>query len=197
MAEDKKKEKDEAAEGAEAAAKPKSKKKLIIIVAAVLVLGGGGAAFALMGGSKAPAEGEEHAQAEEEHKHYATAQLDTIIVNLSENSSFLKVKMTLEYDPEIVAKAEGGAEGGGEGGGHGGGGAGGAEEGGLPHFITAKEAFIRDAIITVLSSKTPAEVLSVEGKETIKEELIEAINGAIGLEEGPIVNVYFNEFLVQ
>jgi len=184
MSEDKKEEK---AEGAEAPPK-KSKKKLIIIVAAVLVIVGGGAAFALLGGSKKPAEGEEQAK-EEPKKELGEIPLDTIIVNLSENSSFLKVKMTLEYDPEIIARAEKAEKGGG--------GAGEGKEGGMPPLLASKEAKMRDAIINVLSSKTPAEVLTNEGKENLKQELVEAINQALGFEEGPIVGVYFNEFLVQ
>ena len=196
MAEEKKDEKKEG-EG-DAAAKPKSKKKLFIIIGAivgVLVIGGVAAVF-LMGG-KEPQEGEVVEEKEKE-KHYATVELDTFIVNLSENASFLKVRLLLEYDPEILAKADGGHSSGGEGGGHGGGGAGGGEkEAGLPGALATREPMIRDAIIRTLSSKRAEEVLSPDGKENLKEELIEAINEAIGLDEGAIVNIYFTEFLVQ
>ena len=191
MAKEEPKDKEEAS--AETAAKPKSKKKLIIIVAAVLVLVGGGAAAALMSGSKKAPESEEEQAHQEENRHLAAVQLDTIIVNLSENASFLKVKMTIEYDPEILAKYSG--EGGG--GGHGGGGAGGEGEGGMPPLFAEKEAQIRDAIINTLSAKSAAEVLNPDGKDQLKEDLVEAINEALGLEEGPVVNVYFKEFLVQ
>ncbi|MBX7139187.1 MAG: flagellar basal body-associated FliL family protein [Oligoflexia bacterium] len=187
MAKEEPKDKEEAS--AETAAKPKSKKKLIIIVAAVLVLVGGGAAAALMSGSKKAPESEEEQAHQEENRHLAAVQLDTIIVNLSENASFLKVKMTIEYDPEILAKYSG------EGGG--GGGAGGEGEGGMPPLFAEKEAQIRDAIINTLSAKSAAEVLNPDGKDQLKEDLVEAINEALGLEEGPVVNVYFKEFLVQ
>lgn len=178
---------EEKKEGEEAAApKPKSKKKLIIIVAAVLLLAGGGGAFAFMGGGAKPEEEAEHTQ-EEDKKHLQSVTLDTVIVNLSENASFLKVKMTMEYDPEILATAlhaagEGGHEG---------------PESKLPPGLAEKESMIRDSIIRVLSAKTAAEVLSVDGKEAIKEELIEAVNEAVGLDEGPVINVYFSEFIVQ
>ena len=192
MAEEKdtKKEKKEGEEAAEV--KPKSKKKLIIIIAAVVLLAGGGAAAMLMGGAEPPKEGEEQAT-EEPIKHYLSFTMDPIIVNLSENASFLKIKLTIEYDPEIIAHASG------EGEGHGGGGAGGEGEGagGPPAIIAEKEAQVKDAIIRVLASKSPADVLTSDGKETLKEELIEAVNEAIGLEEGPVVNIYFHEFLVQ
>lgn len=187
-------EKKEGEGGEEAApAGGKSKKKLIIIaVVALLAIGGG--AFAFLGGSK-PHEGE-HAEEIEEKKEYKLAELDTFIVNLSESTSFLKVKMLVEYDPAVIAGAEGGAEGGG---GHGGGGAGGggAEKQELPPALKARYPMIRDAIIRVISGKRATDVLTVTGKETLKQELIEAINEAAGLDEPPVVNVYFTEFIIQ
>ncbi len=170
------------------APKPKSKKKLIIIIAVVVLLAGGGGAFALMGGSKAEEGFEEEKAHDEEHKHLASVTMDTVIVNLSENASFLKTKMTLEYDPEILASAAAGAAEGGHGEG---------KSSSLPPGLAEKEAMIRDSIIRVLSAKTAGEVLSVEGKEQAKEELIEAINEAVGLDEGPIASIYFNEFIIQ
>ncbi len=200
MAEEKKEE-----GAAEGEAKPKSKKKLIIIVAVVLLLAGGGGAFAMMGKAK-PANPDEALVEEEpkdEEKHYELIELDHFIVNLSDNASFVKIKMILEYDPEILAKYEGSHShggGGGEegGGGHGGGGAGGGKEKeGMPGALGLREPMMFDAIIRVLSSKRAEEVLTPEGKDSLKEELIEAINEAIGLDEGPIVNIYFRDFIVQ
>lgn len=172
----------------EGEAKPKSKKKLIIIVLVVVLLLGAGVPILFLGGSKKEAaeDGEEH----EVEKHYATYEMNTFIVNLSENSSFLKVKMVLEYDPSLVHGAGGGEA-------HGGGGAGGGGESGPPGVIGEKFPQINDAIITVLSSKRAENVLTVDGKEELKEELIEAINEATGLDEGPIVNIYFKEFIIQ
>ena len=192
------KDEEEKTEGAPAEeVKPKSKKKLISIIAVVvLLLGGGAGAFLMMGGEKKdPAHEEEKAR--EEVLSYATVELDPFIVNLSENSSFLKVKILLEYDPSLVGGASGGGAGGagGTGGGHGGGGAGG--EKGLPGIMGEREPMIRDAIIRVISGKKAAGVLSLEGKEQLKEELIEAINEAIGLDEAPVVNLYFVDFIVQ
>ncbi len=189
-------EKKEGKEG-EAAAAPKSKKKLIIIIAAVVVLGlvGGGAAMMMGGKKEASAE-----QEVEKPKVYATFPVSAVIVNLSESTAFLKVSLLVEYDPEILAKAD--AHAGGEGGGHGGGasgggGEGGGGEGGFPGHLGKREPMIRDAIIKVLSSKKTDELLSPDGKDRLKEELIEAINEASGMEEGPIVNIYFTEFLIQ
>lgn len=197
MAEEKKEE-GEGKEGEEQP-KPKSKKKLIIIGAAVGVLAIGGGAFAFLGGGKPPPEEGAQEQVEEE-THLATAELDTFIVNLSESASFLKIKIMIEYDPAVIAKTTGGHDGGSEGGeGHGEGAAGdaGAAKGGLPPALGERLPMIRDAVLHVLSSKKAEEVLSPEGKEQLKEELIEAINEATGLDEGPVVQVYFLEFLIQ
>jgi flagellar FliL protein len=198
MSEEKPAAEGEAAEGG----KKGGKKKLIIIVGVVLLVVGIAVPMLLLGGGEEKVEeGAEHAE-EEPTKNYLTAELPTFIVNLSESSSFLKVTMLVEYDPEAIAKAEAklgakGAKGGGGGGGHGGGGGGEPKPGGLPPVMGAREPMIKDAIIRVLSSKKVDEVLTVEGKERLKEELIEAINEALALEDPPIVGVYFTEFIIQ
>lgn len=185
------------AEGATEAAPKKSKKKLIIIVAVVLVIAIGGGAFAMLGGSPKP-EGEAEEVEKEEVVHYETLALDPFIVNLTENSSFLKVSILLEYDPRVLESEHKEGSGGGHGGGGSGGGhAGGGEPAGPPGVFGTKQAHIRDSVIRVLSSKKAAEVLSVQGKEDLKEELIEAINEATGLDEPLVVAIYFTEFIVQ
>ncbi|MCO6432407.1 MAG: flagellar basal body-associated FliL family protein [Deltaproteobacteria bacterium] len=180
--------------GAEGAEKPKkSKKKLFIILGVVLVLLGAGIPLAFMGGEE-PKDGE-HDEHHEEEKHYATAKLETFIVNLSENTTFLKVTMLIEYDPAQIEAAEKLAGGGG---GHGAGGGGGEPaEGALPPLMEKRKPMIHDAVIRVLSSKKSTEVLTPDGKEQLKQELIEAINDAVGLDEGPVVNIYFTEFIIQ
>ncbi|MCB0319093.1 MAG: flagellar basal body-associated FliL family protein [Bdellovibrionales bacterium] len=182
--------------------KPKSKKKLIIIIAAaVVVLGGGAGAFLMMSGGDENAEGEHgdaHVQEIEEEAHLATAELEPFIVNLSEQTSFLKIKVLIEYDPELLNMGHdhggGGAYGGG---GSGGGGGGEGAGGGLPSVMAEREPMIRDAVIRVIASKTAKQVLSTEGKEELKEELLDAINEAIGLDEPAVVNLYFIEFIIQ
>ncbi len=190
---------EEKKEGAEeTAAKPKSKKKLFIIVGVVVLLLGAGIPVLFLGGGEKEAK-DPHAAEEEEVKNYATITLDTFIVNLSANSAFLKVGMILEYDPAVFERAGAHGEGGGEG--HGGGASGGGEEGAagaaMPHLFAERQPMIKDAILRVLSSKKAEEVLTVDGKEKLKEELMEGINEAIGLDEEPIVNIYFTEFMVQ
>ena len=186
-------------EGEEAAPKPKSKKKLIIIIAVVvaLLLGGGG--FFFLHGSGGSKDKKEEKSGEEE-RHLGTAEIPTIVVNLSESASFLKVSMLIEYDMGAAERMEAAAavkaKGGGSGGGHAG--EGGKEGGGgLPPLLARREPMIKDAIIKVLSSKKADELLTVDGKEKLKEELVEGMNEASGLEEPIVVSVYFTEFIIQ
>lgn len=201
MADKKESTEEKEGESSEGSSKGKSKKKLLIIVAAVVVLLiAGGAVFFLMGSKEAPKEGEEVAETVEvaKPKRLATLKLDPFIVNLSENISFLKVTMILEYDPEVFVRAEKNGEVGGEA--HGGGGAGGEkkEEGpATPGRMAERQPMVRDAIIHTLSSKKVVDVITTEGKDKLKEELVEAINDAIGLPENPVVNVYFLDFIIQ
>jgi flagellar protein FliL len=189
---------EEKKEGGEETPKPKGK-KLIIILLVVLLLGGGGGAFFFLKGGKDPnADAAHEEEKKEEEKHYATAKLDTFIVNLSENSTFLKTTILIEYDPALLEKKSDEHGGEASGGGHGSGGGGEeSKEGSLPEGIAKRKPMVHDAVIRVLSSKRSTDVLTPEGKETLKQELIEAINEAIGLEEGPVVNIYFTEFIIQ
>jgi flagellar protein FliL len=171
------------------------KGKLIIIIVVVLLLVGGGGAFALMGGKDKKASHEE----EEEVIHYETVELDSFIVNLADSGNFLKTTILIEYDPKLITLGDHGDGGGG--GGHGGGASGGEEGGGgggsLPGVLGKRLPMIRDAVITVLSSKKGEDLLSVAGKEALKEELVETINEAIGLDDPPVIAVYFQDFVVQ
>ncbi|KUJ91474.1 MAG: flagellar basal body-associated protein FliL [Thermoanaerobacter thermocopriae] len=54
---------------------------------------------------------------------------------------------------------------------------------------------IRDLIIQILRGKTDQDVEGPEGQEKLKNDIKNEINKIIG--EGKIVNVYFDEFIVQ
>jgi len=181
-------------EEGDAVAKPKkSKKKLFIILGLVLLLAGGGAGAFMMMGKKAPAGGEEatEGQHHEETMQLATIKLEPFIVNLSESSSFLKVTLLLEYNPAAFVPE-------GEHGEHGGGGGEKKGEGpATPPAFASREPMIRDSIIKVLSSKKAEEVLTVEGKVKLKEDLIESINESLAISEPAIINIYFTEFIIQ
>ena len=176
--------------------KKKSKKLLFIIIGVVVLLLGAGVPMFLMGGGEKPKEGEEE-HVEVEH-HLELAELGTFIVNLSEASTFVKTNIKIEYDATTLAhvSAHGDEKGGeAEGGGHSGGGE--AAPGGLPAPIKKREPMIRDVIIRILSSKSSSQLLTSDGKDQLKEELLEGINEAVALEEPVVTAVYFNEFIIQ
>ena len=54
---------------------------------------------------------------------------------------------------------------------------------------------IEDAVIGLLTSRTYAEIFTIEGKNQLKQEMLSEINGVLGYEK--VAAVYFTEFLVQ
>ncbi len=164
-----------------------AKKRMILIVAAaifVAVLGGGGyAAYkAFFSSRSTPAEPEsarEPPKAQEPHKGqkgppapkssmgpvYA---LDPFLVNLADSgrSRFLKVVVSLELDSAPVS----------------------GELDGL-------KPKVRDTLLTLLSSKTVADLVTVADKERLRNEIIHRLNAF--LSAGKVVEVYFTEFVVQ
>lgn len=159
--------------------KGKGSKKLIIIIAVVvllLVVGGVGA-FLALGKSKPAEDGEEGEGTEEaadEHEEGgehgplpgAVLPLESFIVNLQVKGSFLKTTMQLEFATPA-----------------------------LPHSIDRDVPKIRDAIIRIISSKAAADILSVEGKEKLRDEVKRAVNEALKSED--VTNVYLTEFIIQ
>lgn len=194
-----------AAEGA--APKGGGSKKLIIIIAAilVLVLAGGGAALLLL--KKKPAEeGDDGAEATEapvkaaahaKSDHPPTfVPLDPFTVNLADKDvdRFAQIGITLQVDDA--------------------------------HFADQIKAYmpaIRNNVLVVLSRKTAAELLSVEGKEKLAKDIMRESVRPMGIEldddeedapppadtpkkkkkkkkahvESPVTQVLFSNFIVQ
>jgi flagellar FliL protein len=192
------KEETEEVEGAEEAegSGGKKKKKLIIIGAAtvVLLVAGGGAGFVFLGGSGDPAEGDEVADAGEhgetmEHEssddgedagHGEASEgdapivmgkmyeLDTFVVNISDHDRdrYLKIKAEFELsDPSVSAELDQR----------------------IPH--------IRDLVISLLGSKSFEEIRSMEGKDLLREEILQRVNAM--LSTGKARQIFFTEFVVQ
>jgi flagellar FliL protein len=182
---------EEKKEGAEAP--KKSKKKLIIIIAAAVVVLGGVGAFLALGGTPKEEEVVEEIEEIHEHHHTESLELGTFLVNLSENATFLKATIVVEVNSDLLhgAPAEG-EEGGG--GGHGGG-----EESAskLPGVLGEKEASIKDRVIKILSSKKAQQLLDSEGKDELKDELVDAINQLVEMDEELVSNVFFTTFIIQ
>jgi len=61
--------------------------------------------------------------------------------------------------------------------------------------IIAKETILRNYIINILSSKTFNDVKSIEGKNALRKTII--LKSNFILKKGKVLNVYFNEFIIQ
>jgi flagellar FliL protein len=61
--------------------------------------------------------------------------------------------------------------------------------------INAREAQFKDAVISLLGNKTYEDVMGLEGKTRVREELMVRFNRLVT--EGQIARVYLTEFVVQ
>jgi len=174
--------------------KKKGKGKLILIVIVVLVLVVAGVAVKMfvLGGKKkeTPKTTAKTEQAKTEQQapppepayepvnesNLTPVVIGPLIVNLADvgGDRYLKIKLVLLEVPTAAKKEKKEGE----------------KEG-----ISLQDAVIRDTIITVLSSKTSDDLLSVSGKEELKNELITAINQA--LHRNLVRKIYFLEFIIQ
>lgn len=92
--------------------------------------------------------------------------METFIINLGAKGEFLKMTLQLKMlNDEVPEK--------------------------MPEFIPV----FRNKIIYVTSGKTSAELLTLEGKETMVKELIAQLNELIGREI--VEDIYMTEFIVQ
>ncbi|OWQ91274.1 flagellar basal body rod protein [Roseateles aquatilis] len=190
-----------AAAGNDAAVKGGGKKKLIIIIVIVLVVVLAGVGALLMMKKKSHADDEDGAAADEKPAAAAHAKpgtpptfvpLDPFTVNLADKEvdRFAQIGITLE-----VADA---------------------------HFADQLKAYmpaIRNNVLIVLSHKTSAELLTVEGKEKLAKEIRRESVRPMGIElddedededaapkkkkkkkravESPVTQVLFSTFIVQ
>lgn len=158
--------------------KKKSKFKLILIILVVLILLGllGAAAYVLF---LKPKSGENIAQQTAEtstvpkpvnnsQKIGPLYSFETFIVNLADpgGTRYLKISMQAELDSDKLSDE-----------------------------MEMRKPQIRDIILTVLSSKTYAEVSTAQGKLALKQEIIRRIN--LALTTGAAKSIYFTEFVSQ
>lgn len=173
---EKDKKKDQAAE--EQPKKGGKLKWIIILVVLVALLGAGGFfAYQFFFASKkdAGAEGNatEAAPAKAANATNATApgqlvKLDTLVVNLADplGRRYLKVTMEVEIvDAQAVAE------------------------------LTAAMPKVKDALLLLFSSKTFADVATMDKKLELKLQVVERLNQILG--KSKVRDVYFTEFVVQ
>jgi flagellar FliL protein len=146
-------------------------KPILFIVVFVSLLGGG--FFAWKNGvvaklTGAPGSEAKTAGSQKSQEMGPIYNLDTFLVNLNEpqGKRYLKAKVTLELETEDV-QAE----------------------------IEKRLPQIKDAVLTMLSSKSYGDISDLTGKYQLRAELISMINSY--LKTGKIANVYFTEFIVQ
>jgi flagellar FliL protein len=155
------------------------KKKMVIIVAVVLLflLGAVGAGFYVIWSKISnltpPAQATENAGAPAEDGEAASQvgpilDLKTFIVNLADEDMqrFLKTSISVEMDSDE-----------------------GLEE------ANQRLPQIKDHIVTLLPTKTSAEILSAEGKQVLRSQIVEGLNGF--LSKGRITSLYFTDFVIQ
>ena len=140
-------------------------KTILVVIVGVLMFVAGAGATYFMI-DKGLLGGSETKNHEPEKEDAVLVPLAPFIVNLSAPERYLKTTIEFElYDNSHIEEVE------------------------------AKEALIRDAIITLLSSKSLEGVSAAEGKHQLKDEILYRGNLALG---GDIVkNIYFTEFVMQ
>jgi flagellar FliL protein len=148
--------------------RPKKSNKSLFIISGIIVvaLAGGIAAYSLLFSNKG---GESSAEAKHELKkdtRTSLIALESFVLNLAEQGRFLKVTMQFEI----------------------------ADQANLP-LVTERTPQLRDAIITLMSSKSAEALSSPEGKLQIKDELLLRANQAVG--KDVFKNLYFTEFVMQ
>jgi len=153
------------------------KKKLIIILLIIILItaAGGGAAYKFLVLDKQDEEAKKEKKAEkivEEIKNVEELgiQFDvgTFIVNLQDRDAdrYLKISLVLEVQDEKI-KME----------------------------LEKRLPQIKDAITTLLFTKSSKELKTAEGIEELKEEIIKRINAILPI--GGVKNVYFTDFVIQ
>mgnify|MGYP001102316160 CR=1 FL=1 len=166
-----------------------SKKLLIIIIAlGVLLLAAMGGTLFLVYTKLAPQgeeeEGEEvkkslkveeeGKESKEEKKGKGKAavkpllRLDTFIVNLADQDSsrYLRTTIELELMDEVTQQE-----------------------------VEKRIAPVRDAVLSVLPTKRVQDIITAEGKQALKTQLMDAINKV--LTKGKVTNLYYTEFVIQ
>ncbi|GAB4263583.1 MAG: hypothetical protein Kow0092_14640 [Deferrisomatales bacterium] len=148
-------------------------KRLVIFGLSGLVLLGalGGGGFIAYQKFFAAADAEEQAQQEPPPPQVTMGPvypLDPFLVNLADpgRPRFLKVVVQLEIDADPVSEE-----------------------------LDILRPKVRDALLTLLSSKNSAELVTIGDKERLRNEIIHRINSFLA--RGKVVEAYFTDFVVQ
>lgn len=135
----------------------------LIIMVLVAVIAGAGSAFFVVKSSGKPAEAAVAHPAAEVELPTESYQLDERTVNLADTAEtrYLRLTLAIEYTTDPNVKHKGGGE----------------EGKGGP--LDEKKALLFDRMIGVISKHTFKQLISVEGKAKLKEELCTAFNDEV------------------
>lgn len=152
-------------------------KWIILLLVLLLLAGGGGAAYWFLMGPGAASEEDAQEQEGDQTGEQAPPRtdfvpeivtLDPFVVNLADPLGRRFLRMTLDVE---VLNRQAIAE------------------------VQRNNSRIRDAVILLLAGKSFADLASMEGKITLKNQIVERLNQIVG--GGRVTNVYFTEFVVQ
>jgi flagellar FliL protein len=155
-----------------AQSKPKSR-LLIIIIALVIVLAGGGAGAWYFMSQKAAADHKPQAHAAAAKAPPVFLPLDSFTVNLQPGESseqFLQTTLTLQVSDEAQVE-----------------------------LLKVYMPNVRSRLLLLLSGKKPADILTVEGKNKLAQEILDIFKQPL-VPNGPkatVTNVLFTSFVVQ
>lgn len=148
--------------------KPSKKMIMIIIAVAVLLIGGGAAAYFLVLNKPKDEKADTAGKKEEKKEEGINFPLDPFVVNLSDQGAnkFLKISVQLELSGTLLQeKAKG------------------------------KVPQLRDAVISLLTSKSSDALMTPDGKLQLKDEINIRANQILG--QGSVKNVYLTDFVMQ
>jgi flagellar FliL protein len=168
-----------------------SKKLVLILLPLLLAAGVGGAYFAGLlpfggsGGEAKKGEGDSHAAgaghdaaaegghgaeggAAGEHASSSIRPLEPFLANLADENANRYLKATIQVE---FANAE------------------------PPPAFEGRMPQIRDAVLTLLTSRTFADIRTPSGKEDLRDDLVDRLNHV--LQSSSVKAVYFTEFIVQ
>lgn len=164
---------------------PPKKKGLLIAIIAVAIIGMGAGAYFFLGGKKgadAPkagheagaeaasqgAEGGGHGGQQPAQAKNSLFNLEPFIVNLQDNSGTRYLKLTVNLE---------------------------LTDGASTLELTSQATQIRDSLIILLSSKSYADIGTVEGKYLMRDEIVARVNQF--LSKGKVKTAYFSDFVIQ
>lgn len=154
------------AEQPQAEAPKKGGKKILFIIGGIVLLVAAAGVFFGYKHFFGKKETGETSQKQEAAVKSILVAIDPFVLNLAEQGRFLKMSLQLD----LIEEAQ-------------------------KPVVESKIPQLRDAIITLVSSKSAESLASPEGKFQLKDELLLRANQAVGKEV--FKNLYFTEFVMQ